>query len=246
MALGPPAAERADLAADWLQLTTWAATRRTEVEADAAAAAAEAARLGTELGHLRAEIEQWCVDSGVALRGRPPGEAVAVARAEAEAGRQRIVAAIEEAERVRTELAWVRATEHVAHTLAVHLRADRFEKWLLDEALDELTDGATGTLRELSGGAYSLVLDDKSRDFAVVDHRNADEVRPVRTLSGGETFLASLALALALSERVAELAAAGAVQLEALFLDEGFGTLDADTLDVVASAIENLGASGRG
>ena len=52
-------------------------------------------------------------------------------------------------------------------------------------------------------------------------------------------------LALALSERVAELAADGAVRLEAIFLDEGFGTLDADTLDVVASAIESLGASGR-
>src|SRR5204862_6050321 len=92
---------------------------------------------------------------------------------------------------------------------------------------------------------YALGLGEKSRDFAVVDHRNADEVRSVRTLSGGETFLASLALALALSERVAELAADGAVRLEALFLDEGFGTLDADTLDVVASAIENLGAGGR-
>src|SRR6185436_14472003 len=112
-------------------------------------------------------------------------------------------------------------------------------------ALDELTDGATAMLQELSGGAYSLVLDDNSRDFAVIDHRNADEVRSVRTLSGGETFLASLALALALSERVAELAADGAVRLEALFLDEGFGTLDADTLDVVASAIESLGSRGR-
>jgi exonuclease SbcC len=64
-------------------------------------------------------------------------------------------------------------------------------------------------------------------------------------LSGGETFLASLALALALADRIATLAARGAARLESIFLDEGFGTLDPDTLDVVASAIEELGASGR-
>jgi DNA repair protein SbcC/Rad50 len=79
----------------------------------------------------------------------------------------------------------------------------------------------------------------------VLDHRNADEPRTVRSLSGGERFLASLALALALAEHVAELAAEGAARLESLFLDEGFGTLDADTLDVVAAAIEELGSRGR-
>jgi exonuclease SbcC len=65
-----------------------------------------------------------------------------------------------------------------------------------------------------------------------------------RTLSGGETFLASLALALALAEQVAR-TGQGAAHLESLFLDEGFGTLDADTLDVVAAAMEDLGAGGR-
>ena len=131
----------------------------------------------------------------------------------------------------------------VAGTLATHLKADRFEKWLLDEAAAELLAGASTVLYELSAGAYSLELDAR-RDFAVVDHRNADERRPVRTLSGGETFLASLALALALAERVS-LLAPGQVRLESLFLDEGFGTLDPEALDIVASAIEHLGASGR-
>ena len=79
----------------------------------------------------------------------------------------------------------------------------------------------------------------------VVDHNNADELRLARTLSGGETFLASLSLALALSDDVAQLAAHGAARLDALFLDEGFGTLDPDTLDTVASVIEALGARGR-
>jgi exonuclease SbcC len=133
----------------------------------------------------------------------------------------------------------------VAKAVADHLAANKFEQWLLDEAMQLLVAGATELLRELSGGAYSLRLDAKSRAFAVVDHVNADAVRPARTLSGGETFLASLALALALADQVASLAAGGASRLETILLDEGFGTLDADTLDVVAGALEELGARGR-
>ena len=79
----------------------------------------------------------------------------------------------------------------------------------------------------------------------VIDHANADERRSARTLSGGETFQASLALALALSDQIRNLAAEGAPMLDALFLDEGFGTLDPETLETVAATIENLGQSGR-
>jgi exonuclease SbcC len=64
----------------------------------------------------------------------------------------------------------------------------------------------------------------------------------VKTLSGGETFLASLALALALAEHLPALASTGAESsLESLFIDEGFSHLDSDTLDIVASALEVLG-----
>ena len=79
-----------------------------------------------------------------------------------------------------------------------------------------------------------------SKDIEVIDHNDADSTRPVRTLSGGETFQASLALALALSRQVASLAASGAAKLESIFLDEGFGTLDETSLDVVAATLENL------
>src|SRR4029450_5425250 len=119
-----------------------------------------------------------------------------------------------------------------------HLSANRFEKWLLDEALHTLVAAASDRLLELSGGAFSLAGDGRSGGFAVVDYVNAGQVRSARTLSGGETFLASLALALALADQVAGLAAAGAARLDALFLDEGFGTLDPDTLDVVATALD--------
>jgi exonuclease SbcC len=66
----------------------------------------------------------------------------------------------------------------------------------------------------------------------------------VKTLSGGETFQASLALALALSAQITTLAAAGTVRLDSIFLDEGFGTLDETTLDTVADTLESLASQG--
>jgi exonuclease SbcC len=90
----------------------------------------------------------------------------------------------------------------------------------------------------MSSGQFELRM--QSKDIEVIDHNDADSTRPVRTLSGGETFQASLALALALSRQVASLAASGAAKLESIFLDEGFGTLDETSLDVVAATLENL------
>ena len=65
-------------------------------------------------------------------------------------------------------------------------------------------------------------------------------MRPMATLSGGESFLVSLALALGLSDL-----ASRKVQINSLFIDEGFGTLDADTLDIAISALENLQSKGK-
>jgi exonuclease SbcC len=141
------------------------------------------------------------------------------------------------------QVANLRERAEVADKLGNLLRADGFERWLMNAALEQLVDAAADRLSELSGGQYSLELDESS--FAVRDHANADELRSARTLSGGETFLASLSLALALAEATAELAPEGAPKIESIFLDEGFGTLDADTLDTVATSIEELAASGR-
>ncbi|MFV0523702.1 MAG: SbcC/MukB-like Walker B domain-containing protein, partial [Acidimicrobiales bacterium] len=127
--------------------------------------------------------------------------------------------------------------------LGRHLNASGFERWLLAEALDDMVARGTVRLFELSGGRYSLEA--VAGSFAVRDHANADERRDVRTLSGGELFLASLSLALALADSIAELAPVDAPRLDAIFLDEGFGTLDAETLDVLATAIEELSATGR-
>jgi exonuclease SbcC len=152
-------------------------------------------------------------------------------------------AGLERAAELRQQQAQLTEAEQVATALGLHLKSTAFEKWVLDDVVHRLVIGATEILLDLSGGAYSLTYD--SKGFAVADHHNADLVRSARSLSGGETFLASLALALALADEVAQLAAGGTVRLESIFLDEGFGTLDPDTLDTVAGAIEELGARGR-
>jgi exonuclease SbcC len=77
-------------------------------------------------------------------------------------------------------------------------------------------------------------------ELEIVDHDQADAARPMRSLSGGESFLVSLALALGLSEL-----ASGLTSIESLFIDEGFGSLDADTLEIAMSALENLQAGGK-
>jgi exonuclease SbcC len=74
----------------------------------------------------------------------------------------------------------------------------------------------------------------------IIDHYQADAARPMSSLSGGESFLASLSLSLALSEL-----AGGRTSIESLFIDEGFGSLDADTLEIAMSALENLQAQGK-
>lgn len=142
------------------------------------------------------------------------------------------------------EVTDLRRKEAVARELADLLRANHFQAFVQEEALRILAEDSTRQLHDLSGGRYALTVD--RQDFLVVDHWNADETRPVKTLSGGETFLASLALALALAERLPELGVGKSrVTLESLFLDEGFGTLDEETREAVAQAVELLRTSNR-
>ena len=180
------------------------------------------------------------------LGDRTPRDAATEARERARTRAEALAKDRQRAAELEAQRRGLVERRQVAEELGRHLRADRFEKWILDEALQRLVEGATEILlRELSSGAYSLTLDAGGANFAVVDHANADAVRGAKTLSGGETFLASLALALALADQVADLAAGGSARLESIFCDEGFGSLDLDTLDIVATALEELGASGR-
>lgn len=123
-------------------------------------------------------------------------------------------------------------------TLANSLKANEFQQFMLAEVEANLLTGAGHILYDISDGRFRLTL--AGADYAVEDLWNAGEVRGVKTLSGGETFLASLSLAIALSDYLA-----GNRRLGALFLDEGFGTLDPQALEAVAGALENLRTQGR-
>jgi exonuclease SbcC len=240
-----------DIAADWRATARWAAAGA----AGQVAVADELDRRGAELAGERdrrlRELAERCagceveIDVAAVASGRSPRDLVVDVLARTESDRDRLDEAMAEALAAGAEVERVRTEGEVAAELGRHLAASGFERWLLDEAMVFLVEGATEVLLELSGGQYSLDLDPRSRNFNVIDHRNADQPRSARTLSGGETFLASLALALALADQLTLLAARGGARLESILLDEGFGALDPVTLDVVASAIEELGAQGR-
>jgi exonuclease SbcC len=117
------------------------------------------------------------------------------------------------------------------------LSPGRFLDYVLDERRRVLGDLASEHFEVLSAGRYRF---DDSGDFHVVDLTAADAIRAPASLSGGETFLASLALALALAEIVSREGG----RLDAFFLDEGFGSLDPEHLDLAMSGIERLVTSG--
>lgn len=241
--LSPPEPGGA-LIEDWQVLAAWAASQIVGLAAQAEAA--EERERGAESGErdLLDQARRLC------LPYCEPGDdsdtfAVEMAKAAwtAENSHEQAVAAREERTKLEERIEGLRRDEAVASQLGWLLRADGFERWLLEEAVADLVERANDRLLALSNQQYSFVAEGTS--FDIRDHHNADEVRGAKTLSGGETFLASLALALALSDSQAEMAAEDSPVLESLFLDEGFGTLDPETLDVVAAAIEELGAAGR-
>ena len=244
--LRPPPTEGSDLAGDWGGLAQWAVRRAPELAEEAAACEASAAEAAKEQTVLTEDLERSCRDCEVEVLEGGILETVAGAVAVTATAVRGIEQGIATAEALRTVVARRRKEAKLASGLALELSAKRgrFESWIVEEALRRLVEGATQTLNELSTGQYSMTLSDTG-EFLVIDHHNADETRSAKTLSGGETFLASLSLALSLSDQLSELATKGAARLDAIFLDEGFGTLDADTLETVAATVENLAATGR-
>jgi DNA repair protein SbcC/Rad50 len=246
--LGPPPVDRDNLATAWQDLAGWSSSEVETREARRAelAAALRTARAAAESAAQR--IARLFAGAGLSAPTTQPtidpaafSQAAAVAVERAQAAHARLVERREQADRLGKERDTELREAQVAKALAGHLRANNFERWLLAEALDLLVEGASRILRELTAGQYDLVHD--KGEFFVVDHHDAGLRRGVRTLSGGETFQASLALALALSEQLAGLST-GVASLESIVLDEGFGTLDAATLETVAATLENLAARG--
>ncbi|MEV4339338.1 SMC family ATPase [Streptomyces sp. NPDC049590] len=131
-----------------------------------------------------------------------------------------------------------------AGTSADNERRMRLESYVLAARLEQVAAAATARLQRMSSGRYTLVHSDdrtgrgrSGLGLHVVDAWTGRE-RDTATLSGGETFFASLALALGLADVVTE--EAGGVRLDTLFIDEGFGSLDDQTLDEVLDVLDSL------
>lgn len=131
-----------------------------------------------------------------------------------------------------------------------NLAATPLSAWVLISRLEDVLAAANPRLERISSGRYQLVAvpDDGTSSrksglgLAIVDH-DTEATRSPRTLSGGETFYTSLALALGLADVVT--AEAGGVELRTMFIDEGFGSLDSHTLALVMEQLQALRSAGR-
>jgi exonuclease SbcC len=119
-------------------------------------------------------------------------------------------------------------------------RGDKFRKFAQGLTLDHLLFLANRHLARLHGRYLLRRKQSGELELDIVDAWQGDTTRDTRTLSGGEGFLVSLALALALSDLVSN-----KTSIDSLFLDEGFGSLDGDTLEVALTALDSLNASGK-
>lgn len=159
------------------------------------------------------------------------------------------------AEQARTadDAAEFAVLQSLADTIAgrgANTRKMTLETFVLAAELEEIVEAANRRLHDMSTGRYQLQHSDAlaARGAAsglgiVVSDAFTGQTRPPQSLSGGETFLTSLALALGLAEVVT--ARAGGIRLDTLFIDEGFGSLDGDTLDVAMRTLDELRQGGR-
>lgn len=139
----------------------------------------------------------------------------------------------QQSERLQAELKAKQQQEQTYRTLSRDLQSDKFQAYILEHFETELVQQATVLLRELTGERYALKYENK--EYWVEDYWSSGEARRVQTLSGGETFATSLSLALALSEKLSR-----GAKLGSLFIDEGFGTLDAETLESINQILQSL------
>jgi exonuclease SbcC len=132
------------------------------------------------------------------------------------------------------ELATKEERRELCDSLRSLLHGNKFLEFIASEYLQEICVTASKTLLSLTGGRYFLQYD---KEFKVGDNLDGGNLRAVRTLSGGETFLVSLSLALSLS---AALCLKSLRPIEFFFLDEGFGTLDEKLVDTVMDVLGKL------
>ncbi|WAX56512.1 AAA family ATPase [Jatrophihabitans cynanchi] len=262
-------AEHESAAGGFATLEAAAAAVRTTTQAEELAE--HVARWTAEQERLQARLAE-CGDLGgadpaeVAARAQAGGRALEAARSAAAAAAdraevarhacERFSSALRDVEQAQDEL--LARDEQAAPVLYLAKltkgmtgqRRVALTTYVLRHWFERVVQAANQRLGSMSSGRYELVRVDEGTSkgertgltLCVLD-RHTGERRSTRSLSGGETFYASLALALGLADVVR--AEAGGIDLDTLFIDEGFGTLDADTLEEVMSVIDELRDRGR-
>lgn len=144
---------------------------------------------------------------------------------------------LEQKRLLEKELSEARKQAEIYERLKKLFEANKFMDFVAEEYLQNVATNASGRLLSLTDGRYFLRYEGGAAGFCVGDNFNGGKTRGVNTLSGGETFLVSLSLALALSS---EICARSLRPIEFFFLDEGFGTLDEKLVDTVMDSLERL------
>jgi DNA repair protein SbcC/Rad50 len=222
-----------------------AVIRRTRALAEEAQTEADAARhtiarLATELAIPATDPHPADPDQVVACASGKATEADVEARAAEQAAENfsRLVAPLAELRRTGEELS---LAHKVLRDLSAALKPGAFPKWLTLRRSRALLIHASRLLEQMSGGHYAFAeLDDEDAEWRVIDNDSGLDRTPA-SLSGGEQFIASLALALGMVEMMAR----SGGRLESLWLDEGFGSLDRSNLDTAIEALASVAARGR-
>ena len=160
-------------------------------------------------------------------------KAAALAREELRRGEE----ALEKKRILEREAKKAAKRAELAERLKLLLGGNKFMDFVAEEYLQNVAENAGGRLLSLTDGRYFLRYEGGNNGFAVGDNLNGGKTRGVYTLSGGETFLVSLSLALSLSS---EICLRSLRPIEFFFLDEGFGTLDERLVDTVMDSLERL------
>ena len=157
----------------------------------------------------------------------------------------RVKAKQEDIAGVEQKYVWMKALSDTANGSLSGKRKIELETYIQMTYFDRIVRRANLRLLAMSNGQYELKRDEESEnrkekaglELSVIDHYNGTE-RSVKTLSGGETFQASLSLALGLSDEIQSYA--GGIQMDSMFVDEGFGSLDEEALGQAVGALARL------